>query len=71
MSKFNDLITIGFDKNGEANFEVRATIGHLDLERMNQLRAMIPVAISTAEEIWKEGREKGLSVRIAQPTKEK
>ncbi len=56
MSQFDDIITIGFDKNGEADFKVKATIADLSLEDMKELRAMIPVAIGTAEDIWRRNR---------------
>ncbi len=46
------LITIGFDKNGEADFGVRGDIQDLTLEEMNQLRQIIPVAIKVAENMW-------------------
>ena len=46
------LITIGFDNNGEADFGVRGDIQDLTLEKMNQLRQIIPVAIKVAENMW-------------------
>ena len=46
------LITIGFDKNGEADFGILSSIQDLSLEKMNQLRQIIPVAIKVAENMW-------------------
>ena len=48
------LITIGFDKNGEADFGVRADLDLLPIVKLNELRAMIPVAIYTAEHMWRK-----------------
>ncbi len=52
-----DLITIGFDRNGEANFKISATIGDLNFDKMQDLRAMIPVAIAQAENMWIRSRD--------------
>lgn len=57
MSHFNDIITIGFNKNGEADFRVSATIAELSVDRMNDLRSMITVAIGTAEDMWRREQE--------------
>ncbi len=56
MSHFDDIITVGFDKNGEADFRIKATIADLSLERMTELRSMIPVAIGSAEDMWRRNR---------------
>ncbi len=56
MSEFDDIITVGFDKNGEADFKIAATISDLSLEQMTELRAMIPVAIGIAEDMWRRNR---------------
>ncbi len=53
MSQFKDIIAIGFDKNGEADFRVTASIAELSVDRMNNLRSMIVVAIGTAEDMWR------------------
>lgn len=52
MSVKNDIFTVGFDKNGEAEFSVRATVFDLTYEQMKELRAMIPVAIGQMERMW-------------------
>lgn len=52
-----DLITIGFDKYGDADFGVRGDLASLTLEEMQKLRAMIPVAIGIAEDMWRREQE--------------
>jgi len=52
MSVKDDILTVGFDKNGEAEFGVRATVMDLTYDQMNSLRAMIPVAIGQMERMW-------------------
>ena len=54
MSVKDDILTIGFDKNGEAEFGVRCTVEDLTYEQMKELRAMIPVAIGTMEQLWRD-----------------
>jgi len=56
-----ELITIGFNKNGEADFGVRGDLIDLSLEKFNELRIMIPVAIGIAEDMWRRNRENGES----------
>ena len=48
-----ELITIGFDKNGEADFGVNCSFEELTLDQLNKIRAMIPVAIYIAEDMWR------------------
>ena len=48
-----ELITIGFDKNGEADFGIRGDLSELSLKKLNELRSIIPVAIWAAEDMWK------------------
>lgn len=50
------MIQIGFDKNGEAEFLISATISDLSFERMKELRAIIPVAIGVAENMWRNSK---------------
>lgn len=52
----NPIISIGFDKNGDADFGITGDIGDLTLERMKELRAMIPVAIGTAEDMFRRAK---------------
>jgi hypothetical protein len=43
------LIEIGFSRWNEATFAISSELDGLSYEKMQQLRAMIPVAIGTAE----------------------
>jgi hypothetical protein len=52
----NTIISIGFNKNGEADFSIVGNIGDLTLERMKELRAMIPVAIGIAEDMFRRAK---------------
>lgn len=52
------LIEIGFNKDGEADFSVGSRIEELSFEKMKELRAMIPVAIGIAEDMWRRQQEK-------------
>ena len=58
MSVENGIITVGFDKNGDAEFGVRCAVLTLTLEQMNELRTMIPVAIGTMEQMWRDEQMK-------------
>lgn len=53
----NTIIEIGFDKNGEADFSISATIANLSLDQMNDLRKMIVVGIGTAEDMFRRSNE--------------
>lgn len=53
MDSFKPIISVGFDKNGEADFRVSIGLLELPVERMNKLRAMIPVAIGQAEDYFR------------------
>ena len=52
-----DIITIGFDKNGKADFGVRAGIQGLSHQQMKDLREMIVVAVGIAEDMWRRAQE--------------
>ena len=54
----NDILIIGFDKNGEADFGVRCTVKTLTFDQMKELRAMIPVAIGIMEQMWRDEQMK-------------
>jgi hypothetical protein len=58
MSVKNDILTIGFDKNGEADFGVRCTVCELTYGQMTELRSMIPVAIGVMEQMWRDEQMK-------------
>lgn len=53
-----EIITIGFNKDGEADFSISSEIGAFSLEQMNELRRMITVAIGTAEFMFRHNFEK-------------
>ncbi len=64
MSSMNkELITIGFDKNGEADFGINGDLAQLPLEKMKQLREMIPVAIGVAEDMWRREQDVLIDIR--------
>ena len=54
---FKPLIEIGFDDYDNPDFRIHGELREMDLERMQRLRAMIPVAIAEAERMWTEGRK--------------
>lgn len=58
MSVVKDIITVGFDKNGDADFGVRCIVTELTYDQMKELRAMIPVAIGTMEQMWRDSQTK-------------
>lgn len=64
MNMTNTLISIGFNKDGEADFAI-SDMASLSIEKMNQLRAMITVAIGTAEMMWRNTREKDASHQVS------
>ena len=54
MSVIVDILTVGFDKNGEAEFGVSGSVLQLTHDKMKELRAMIPVAIGVMEQMWRD-----------------
>lgn len=53
MAVKNFMLSVGFDKNGEPEYDVHlSNVMHLSLEQMQRLRAMIPVAIAQLEKSW-------------------
>lgn len=53
MSVKHAALTIGFDKNMEAEFGVHlGEVVELPYAKMQELRAMIPVAIAQLEHYW-------------------
>jgi uncharacterized protein (DUF2141 family) len=52
-----DLITIGYDKNGEMDFGILGTVQTLTYEQMKELRSMICTAIYVAENMWHKEQE--------------
>lgn len=58
MSVKREIFTVGFDKNGEAEFGVNCTVMELTYAQMKELRAMIPVAIGVMEDMWRREQMK-------------
>ena len=58
MSVKRDILTIGFDKNGEADFGASCAVCELTYEQMKEIRAMIPVAIASMEMLWRDEQMK-------------
>lgn len=52
MSNFRDMVSIGFDKNGECDFRVGMAIADLDRKQMDELCRLMPWAIKEALGIW-------------------
>jgi len=52
MSVKHEILTIGFDKNGEAEFGANASVMDLSHAQMKEVRAMIPVAIACMEQMF-------------------
>jgi len=52
MSRFQDIITIGFDKHDQADFRISMAIASLDRSKINELCAMMPWAIKEALSLW-------------------
>lgn len=67
MSDLRDIIRIGFDKNGEADFRITMAIQNLSLEQMQALRAMIPVAIGVGEDLFRQRIEANAQAGTATP----
>ena len=57
MSKLTEYVSVGFCQSyGDADFRVSMAVGDLTFEQMQELRAMIPVAIGQLEKHWAEGK---------------
>jgi hypothetical protein len=52
MSEFRAIVSIGFDKNGEADFRVSMAIAEVDRPKMEELTRMMPWAIKEALSLW-------------------
>jgi hypothetical protein len=53
MSVITPILSVGFDKNNEAEFGVHlSNLIALSYEDMQRIRAMIPVAIAEFERMW-------------------
>ena len=52
-----ELIAVGYDKNGEVDFGVNCSVINLDYKQMNEIRAMLIVAIGTMEDMWRREQQ--------------
>jgi len=52
IGKFKPVVSIGFDKNGEADFRVNMGIAELDRPKMDELVRMMPWTIKEALQLW-------------------
>jgi hypothetical protein len=52
MTDFRPIIAVGLDGNDAIDFRVSPSIGDIGSDRMQEFRAMIPVAIAKAERMW-------------------
>lgn len=70
MSEYKEYISIGFDLSyGDGDFRITSSISNLSVEKMNVLRAMIPVAIGEAERMFRSENEKRLISMAVQVTR--
>jgi hypothetical protein len=68
MSDDGHIFYIEHDrKYGGFDFGVRATIGDLSFDEMNAFRAMLIVAIGTAEDMWRREVERRNPAQQAEP----
>lgn len=51
------LFEVGYNKNGELDFGITATISGLSLKDMNKFRSMIMTAIGISEDMWRRGHQ--------------
>ncbi len=58
MDQNDAILFFGFDKNGEADFGASCAFMGLSFKQMQELRAMIPVGISQAEQLFMMGVQK-------------
>ena len=63
------IFTVGFDKNGEAEFGVNASVMDLSHKDMKELRAMVPVAIGQMERMWYDAQMQKPENRAGQERK--
>lgn len=57
-NKMNNIIEIGFNNKGEADFAISGNLCNISLDQMNDLRKMIIVGIGVAEDMFRRAREK-------------
>lgn len=52
-----EYITIGIDKNGEADFGVNSSIEDLSLEKFREMMGILSTTIYIAEMMWRNKNE--------------
>jgi len=57
MSVKDPILEVGYDKNGEMDFGVCATVEGLSYKQMKEFREMIVVAIWCAEDMWRRNQK--------------
>ncbi len=55
------IFTLGFDKNGECDFGVSATVKSLTQKQYNEIRLMMIVGIGVMEDMKRRSLESALS----------
>jgi hypothetical protein len=58
MSVKKPLMQVGFDKNAEFDFGISSEICDLNVEHMNEFRAMVICAIGTMEDMFRREIER-------------
>lgn len=59
MPKLDEYLSVGFCRSyGDADYAVKCSVADLTYEQMQQLRAIIPVAIFAMERMWSAEQEK-------------
>lgn len=61
--KIENILSVG-KGNGEMDFEIASTITELSLEQMNEFRAMLSVAIGTAEQMWRRQQNENFLTQV-------
>ncbi len=51
------LFQVGYNKNGELDFGITATVGGLNRKEMDELRSMTMVAIGISEDMWRRNHQ--------------
>lgn len=52
IGKFKPILSIGLDKNGEADFRASLSVAELDRAKMDELCRMMPWALKEALQLW-------------------
>jgi len=62
MSKLDAYLSIGFCKSyGDADYSVRASVADLTPGQMQELRAILSVAVGAMERMWNEETKRRIS----------